>query len=532
MEKDKKPSFTQKAGMYVEKHTPGKSRHSLTGASYTLEDVSPFAVDFSGAPKNRGLLAIVAIIGGFLVYWFWYGWVNTGPKDLAHLAYLTMIATIGAFMIALILVATLIDLHKGSFVPYIKILELRIRSMLGKPLKRVEFKVITYWELYNPTIGGFWRSSEIDKPAETKTEEGAAEESVETGTEEGAETEDGDPPTKEVKKAEGSGFKPVDVKADAQPFYELAGARFSSMRDMKKIMDMALIEGEVVETKDEIKDILRLKREFAELSEKIRLPFVVTMCECDSKGGRVYPIFISNHSLFGGSSGLGSYVEFRDHTLAQRTWAGIVSKENVRAGIGEGVEIGMYKFYNMVSDELLLSGQKEEEMRFAPIIFVTASDAQAEKMMNDFRSNKIREGTVQQDLIDAEIVYDNSIADQLFETLKLVISRLKRKEKSEEETKKDNEYDNKDVVYQGLEKALITQKAGKPGRFSNINLFSHKSIKYLFYIIAVIGVIFISFYILHYYAGLDFGWLFNDIPIEPDPDEDWTGAAKTLFGVG
>lgn len=536
MDKDEKPSFTEKASMYVDQHTPGKSKHSLTGASYNLEDVSPFAVDFSGAPKNKGLLAIMTVIGGFIVYWFWYGWINTGIKDLEYLAYLTMIAFFGAFAITLIIATTLIDLHKGSFVPYSKILELRIRSMLGKPLKRVEFKVITYWELYNPTIGGFWRSAEIGT-MDIETEAPPEPEEA-TKTESGDSTispvptipidftaidklaDDQDTKTSTPKKEDNGKFKPVDVKAKDQPFYELEGARFSSMRDMKKIMDMALIEGEVVETKDEIKDVLALKTQFAELSEKIRLPFVVTMCECDSKGGRVYPIFISNHSLFGGSSGLGSHVEFRDHTLAQRTWAGIISKDNVRAGIGEGVELGMYKFYNMVSDELLLSGKKEEEMSFAPMIFITASDAQAEKMMNDFRSNKLREGIVQQDVIDAEVVYDNSIADQLFETLKLVISRLKRKEKSEEETRKDNEYDNKDVVYQGLEKALITQKAGKPSRFSNINLFSHKSIRYLFYIIGLLGTLFIIFYILHYYIGLDFGWLFTDIPIE-EGDEEW-----------
>lgn len=520
MEREKEVGFIDKAKMYVERHTPGKSRHSLTGASYNLEDVSPFAVDFSGAPKHKGLMAIVAVIGIYIVYWFWYGWVNTGFKDIALLDQMTVIAFIGGFMIALILCSTLIDMHKGSFEPYIKIIEMRVRSMLGKPLKRVEFKVIQYWELYNPAVGGYWRSAESyrkeadeEESDDEKEEEEPKKKKSEKGTEKDSE-----------KKPE---FKPVDMKADDMPFYELEGKRFSSMRDMRDIMKMALIEGEVVETKDEIKDILDLKRKFADLSEKIRLPFVVTMCKCDSKGGRVYPIFISNHSLFGGSTGLvGSYVEFRDHTLAQRTWAGIVSKDNVRAGIGEGVELGMYKFYEMVSEELQLSGKKEETMKFAPIIFITASDAQAEKMMNDFKSKEIRESPVQQDLIDAEIVYDNSIADDLFETLKLVISRLKRKEKSEEETKKDNEFDNKDMVYQGLEKALITQKAGKPGMFSNINLFSHKSVKYLFYIVGLISIVLLSFYILHYYVGMDFGWLFGIDPPPEDPDEDWTDIAR------
>lgn len=520
MDRDEEAGFTDKAKMYVERHTPGKSKHSLTGVTYKLEDVSPFAVDFSGAPKHKGLMVIVALIGSYIVYWFWYGWVNTGFKDPALLEYMSLIALFGGFMIALILVSTLIDLHKGSFNDYTKIIEMRVRSMLGKPLKRVEFKVLQSWELYNPVVGGYWRSAaeyrkEADKEG-SEEEEGSEKES----DKEGSEKESNKEPEKKPD------FKPVNTTQTSMPFGELEGKRFTSMKDMQEIMKMALIEGEVIESKDEVKDILALKREFADLSEKIRLPFVVTMCECDTKGGRVYPIFISNYSLFGGSTGLGSYVEFRDHTLAQRTWAGIVSKDNVRAGIGEGAEIGMYKFYDMVSDELLLSGVKEENMRFAPLIFVTASDAQAEKMMNDFRSNEIRVGPVQQDVIDASVVYDSSIADELFETLKLVISRLKRKEKSEGETKKDNDFDNKDVIWQGLEKALITQKAGKPGRFSNIKLFSSKSIRYLFYIIALVSIVLLSFYVLHYYVGMDFGWLFGDVPIVEDPDEDWTDIAR------
>jgi len=515
MEREREMGFTEKVGLFVEKHKPGKSKHSLTGASYTLKDVGPFDIDLSGAPKNKGTMAILMLIGTYLVYWFWYGWVNDGTavfKDLVLLENMTWMALFAGCALVIILFATLIDLHKGSFNQYIMIVELRLRSLLGKPLKRVELKITpNYQELYNPAVGGFWRSAESYRAEADKEESEKSEES---------------------KESEKSKFKPVDMEDEAQPFYELDGKRFSSMRDMQDIMKMALVEGEVVETKDEIKDILTLKREFADLSEKIKLPFTVTMCECDAKGGKIYPIFISKHSLFGGSTALkGSYVEFRTHELAQRTWAGIVSKDNVRAGVGEGVEIGMYKFYDPVPDELLLSGKKEEGIRFAPIIFVTASDAQAEKMMDDFRSNETREGTVQQDLIDAEVIYDNSIADQLFETLKLVISRLKRKERSEEEIRRDHDFDNKDVVHQGLEKALITQRAGKPGRFSNINLFSHKSVKYVFYCIAALGVIFISLYILHYYVGLDIGWLFGDLPTDdiPPEEDDWTSAAKFVW---
>ena len=525
MERETEVGFTDKAKMYVERHTPGKSRHSLSGASYNLEDVSPFAVDFSGAPKHRGLMAIVAVIGMYIVYWFWYGWVNTGFVDMALMEYMSLIAFIGGFMIALILVSTLIDLHKGSFNKYSMIIEMRVRSMLGKPLKRVEFKVLKYWELYNPVVGGSWRSAESYREEADEEEEESEEESE--GAPEGEPDKEGSEKEAEKEPKKIPDFKPVNTEDADMPFYELKGKRFSSMRDMQAIMKMALIEGEVVETKDEIKGILDLKRKFADLSERIRLPFVVTMCMCDSKGGRVYPIFISNYSLFGGSTGLDrSYVEFRDHTLAQRTWAGIVSKDNVRAGIGEGVELGKYMFYELVSEEMQLSGKKEETMRFAPIIFVTASDAQAEKMMTDFKSNVTRVGPVQQDLIDAAVVYDTSIADDLFETLKLVIARLKRKEKSEGETKKDNDYDNKDIIWQGLDKALITQKAGKPGMFSNINLFSKASVRYLFFIIALISIVLLSFYVLHYYAGMDFGWLFGDVPPVEDGDDEWTDIAR------
>jgi hypothetical protein len=353
MEKNKESGFVDKAKMYVERHTPGKSRHSLTGASYNLEDVSPFAVDLSGAPKNKGLMVILATIGFYLVTWFWYGWVHEGIIDYMLLEKMSFVAFYAGIALVIMLIGTLIDFHKGSFTPYSKIIEMRVRSLLGKPLKRVEFKVIKYWELYNPVYGGYWRSAKDYRAEADKEEaEGKSEES------------EGE---KKKKPKQITDFVPVNTD-----LHELEGKRFSSMRDMQEIMKMALIEGEVVETKDEIKGILDLKREFADLSEKIQLPFVVTMCECDSKGGKVYPIFISNYSLFGGSTGLDeSYVEFRDHTLAQRTWAGIMSKDNVRAGVGEGVELGKYMFYELVSEELQLSGKGEETMKFAPIVFRT-----------------------------------------------------------------------------------------------------------------------------------------------------------------
>ena len=483
MDKESNVGFMDKLSLLTEKHMPGRSRHSLTGATYNLKDVGPFAMDMSGRPKYNSLIAIAGIIGFYLIYWFWLGSVYTGRDvDPALLYTMNMIAQIGGFMFALILSAMFIDLHKGSFTPYIKIMELRLRSLLRKALKRVEFKVKSYVELYNPATGGYWRSlPEYEKEIEEE-------------------------------------FEPVDLEDEEMPYYMLEGKRFHSIRDMQSIMEMAMEKGEVVQTKDEIKEVLSLKGRFVDLAEKIRLPFYCTLCECDSKGGKVYPLFISENSLFGGS---GELAEFKDHTLAQRTWAGIISKENVRACVGEGIEIGMYKFYELVPDEFALLGKKEEKMKFSPVIFITASDAQAEKIMKDFRYNATREGIVQQDLIDASVIHDSSIADELFEMIKLIIARLKRKEKSVEEIRKDSVYDSKHMVHKGLEKSLIIESAGKPSRFGNINLFSHKSIKYLFYIAAILGFIFMAMYFIHYYGGIRLDWLFSDIAGNETVGDPW-----------
>jgi hypothetical protein len=486
MDKESNIGWWDKRGMWLENHRPGRSRHSLTGATYDLKDVSPFAMDMSGRPQFRGLTIFMGSIGAYLIYWFWLGSVYTGGDvDPALLYTMNMVAQIGGFMFALILSAMLIDLHKGSFTPYIKIIELRLRSLLRKPLKRVELKVKSYVELYNPVIGGYWRSlPEYEKEIE----------------------EEGD-------------FEPVDLDDEEMPYALLEGKMLHSIRDMAQIMEMALGKGEVVQTKDEIKEILKLKRRFVDLAEKIRLPFYCTLCECDSKGGKVYPLFISEHSLFGGS---GELAEFKDHCLAQRTWAGLMSKDNVRASVGEGIEIGMYKFYELVPDEFALLGKKEEKMKFAPVIFVTASDAQAEKIMNDFRYNATREGVVQQDLIDASVIHDSSVADDLFEMIKLTTARLKRKEKSEDEIRKDSVFDSKDMVHKGLEKVLLTERAGKPSMFGRINLFSNRSVKYLFYIISVIAIALLIGYFIHYYGGIRLDWLFSDIPgNETVTNPDW-----------
>jgi hypothetical protein len=520
-DKERNVGFWDNAKLWWEKKKPSTSKHALTGASYKLEDVGPFAVDLSGAPVYKKTLAFLSLIVGFVVYWFWYGWVNTGFIDYRLLEQMTWGAFAGGVCVIISIITMLIDYHKGSFSKYKRILELRLRTLDRQPIKRIELKFEDHHELYNPVTGAYWRNLETSrKAAEAADQEKEArlqladiEKAFRTqpelaGVLEAKDAEVEDLKAKVAKLEEA--FIPIELDDQDMPFAKLEGKRFHSIQDMKLIIDMALGQSESIKTKDEVKGVLELKRRFVDLAEKIRLPFFVTLGECDSKGGRVYPLIISEHSLFGGSSGEGSFVEFREHTLAQRTWAGIMSKENVRAGVGEGVELGMYKFYELVPDEFALSGKKEEKMLFAPIIFVTASDAQAEKMIENFRYNKVRPDVVQQDLIDASVIYDNSVADELFETQKLVVSRLKRKEKSEEARKEDSDYESKETINRGLEKSLIVERAGDGGRFRNIKLFSKQSMKMLFYCVCFIGVFFLVFYLLHYYAGIDVGWLFPE----------------------
>lgn len=532
MEREENVSWWDRKNLWLEKKKPSQSRHALTGATYELKDVGPFAIDLSGAPIYKKTTFVLTLIFCYLVYWFWYGWVNTGVINYVLLEQMTWGALLGGMGFVIVLFSMVIDYHKGSFAPYKRILEMRIRTLSRKKLKRCEFKVLDHTELYNPVSGGYWRSEDHiediqeadDKEDEEKPEKKGKKETPEKRTKQDIIDE----LPKEIHKRIGikklkkmtlaklenlaEKFEPVDVEDDDMPFYLLEGKRFHSVRDMKRIMDIALGRGEVIQTKDEIKTVLNLKRRFVDLAEKLRLPFVCTLCECDTKGGKIFPLFISDHSLFGGSSSRGSYVEFREHTLAQRTWAALMSKDNVRAGVGEGIEIGMYRFYELVPDEFALLGKKEERMKFAPVIFVTASDAQAEKMMADFRYNKIRKGTVQQDLIDASVIYDSSIADELFELNKLVVGRLKRKEKSEKERQDDSDWEVKDTVAKAVEKSLIIETAGKGGMFRNIHLFSHKSVKYFFYFLGIIGICLTILYIVHYYGGINIGWLFDRMP--------------------
>lgn len=541
LDKEENVGFADNARLYLAKHRPGISKHALTDATYEIKDLSPFAVDFSGAPLYKKTTGAIGAILFYLIYWFWYGWVNEGFIDYLLLERMTWGAFIGAVGVVIALIAMLIDYHKGSFAKYKRIIEMRMRFLDRRPLVRAEFKIKDSIELYNPVTGGYWRDEKYKKElaeaeALLEAETGFAKiEALLRTDEEAAKLLD-------AKKAEMTAlqekvavleekFEPVDRKADDLSFYDLEGKRFHSIRDMKRIMDAALGAGEVTKTKDEVRQVLELKRRFVDLAEKIRLPFVATLCVADTKGGRIYPLFLTQHSLFGGSTGLGSFVEFKEHTLAQRTWAGIVSKDNVRAGVGEGIEIGMYKFYELVPDDFTLLGKKEEKMKFAPIIYVTASDAQAEKVMDDFRYNEIRDNPVQQDLIDASVIYDSSVADGLFEIVKLIVARLKRKEKSTEELENDMEYEKKETINRGLEKSLIVERAGRGGIFKNINLFSHKSIRYLCYIVGIIGVVFLLLYILHYYAGINLGWAFGDLPGNNTiTDDPWGNIIMPLRG--
>ena len=535
MDKEKNIGWMDNKRLWLEKHRPGKSKHALVGATYKLEDVGPFAVDLSGAPFYKKTTGAVGLILTYIIDWFWYGWVNKGFVDYALLEQMTWGAFLGGVGVVIAIITILIDFHKGSFTPYKRILELRLRSLDRTPIKRLELKVKDYVELYNPVTGGYWRTEEYRNELEKET--GAVTSEIEELLRKDPEASkllDAKKLELETLKAElaeyEKKFKPVNLKDEDMPFALLEGKRFHSVRDMKQIMDIALGKGEETQTKDEVKSVLALKHRFVDLAEKIRLPFVATLTECDSKGGRVYPLFITKHSLFGGSTGLGSFVEFKEHTLPQRTWAGIMSKDNVRAAVGDGIDLGMFKFYELVPDEFALLGKKEERMKFAPVIFVTASDAQAEQVMEDFRHNDIRETPVQQDLIDASVIYDSSVADELFETVKLVVARLKRKEKSEEELQNDMEYEKKETVARGLEKSLIIERSGRSGIFKNVNLFSKQTAKILFQVVCVLGAFFLFFYLLHYYGGIDVGWLFGDTPGNETVDDDpWGNIVVPLW---
>jgi len=150
MEEDRNIGFRDKMSLMLERHRPGKSKHALTGATYKLEDVGPFAVDLSGAPLHKKTTGLIGLILFYIIYWFWYGWVNTSLIDYALLEQLTWGAFAGGMAVAIILISMLIDYHKGSFTPYKRILELRLRSLARKKLKRLELKVKDYAELYNP----------------------------------------------------------------------------------------------------------------------------------------------------------------------------------------------------------------------------------------------------------------------------------------------------------------------------------------------------------------------------------------------
>lgn len=541
MDKEENIGFADNARLWIEKKRPGAAKHALTDATYEIKDVPPFAVDFSGAPVYGKTLGAVGLVLFYIIYWFWYGWVNEAIINYPLLEQMTWGAFAGGVGVVIVFIAMLIDYHKGSFNPYKRILEMRVRFLDRRPLVRAEFKIRDSMELYNPVSGGYWRDAKYKKEvaeleAQREATTGFAKIEARLRIDEDAaklldvKEAQAEALRVEIAKLEEK-FKPVDLEADDMPFFELEDKKFHSVRDMKLIMDIALGKGEVVKTKDEVKNVLELRRGFVELAEKIRLPFVATWCVADTKGGRIYPLFLSKHSLFGGSTGLGSFVEFKEHTLAQRTWAGIISKENVRAGVGEGIELAMYKAYELVPDDFALMGMKEEKMKFAPVIFVTASDAQAEKIMDDFRYNETRESPVQQDMIDASVIYDSSIADGLFELVKLLVSRLKRKEKSTEEQQNDMEYEKKEAIARGLEKSLIVERAGRSGIFRNINLFSHKSVRYLFYIVGIIGTVLLLLYILHYYGGIDLGWLFSSVPGNETIDEDpWGNIILPLWG--
>jgi len=134
MEREKNIGFWDKKSMWLAKHKPGKSKHALHEATYEIEDIGPFAVDFSGIPVHKKTTAVVGLILSYIIYWFWYGWVNKGFINYALLEQMTWGAFAGGMGVIVVIIAMFIDYHKGSFADYKRIIELRLRSLDRKRL--------------------------------------------------------------------------------------------------------------------------------------------------------------------------------------------------------------------------------------------------------------------------------------------------------------------------------------------------------------------------------------------------------------
>ena len=272
--------------------------------------------------------------------------------------------------------------------------------------------------------------------------------------------------------------------------------------------------------KDDVKEGLDLRHEFLRLvrdlhkREPTSLKLVYTLMMC---AGNLNILVISRYPLSGGEDSEESSrnkVEFRDHTLTQRTY--IWQDENQRATVAWFTQLAEFKFYT-IPDEKSRALGKESSVMHCPIAYLNMSDGQAEDDDRNFlRARMTFKGS---ETLQAETVYNVSIAEKFMERDKILTSTLARVNTSIKDIWRQAKEWAKNTIAEAVNMIFLERKYRQPGRWGGIvNLFSSKAVKYF--------LIFLSLVMLYLLVAYIFGLPYNPLG---DIDPGGTGGGAEVI---
>lgn len=267
--------------------------------------------------------------------------------------------------------------------------------------------------------------------------------------------------------------------------------RPSSIHELEALIERSLPEtAKQLTVKDYAKEAILLRKEFFDLAKGLNLPFYVTMLECESD---VFILVISEFELEGG--------ELEDHSWIQRTYA--YQAENKHASWATFTQVGEFPYIVETPTKLKYLGITREKKKIAPIVWVSASDGQCRIQDETMRLADDRRLPSYLDAIQAQLAYGVNVTARMAESHKILAQNAAEDKQSTDDQRKEFAYMSKETVKQGLEMAALTSKAQKGDGFwsGSVNIFSKDAVRWAFYILGLLMLIYFANLLLHYYWG-------------------------------
>jgi len=303
--------------------------------------------------------------------------------------------------------------------------------------------------------------------------------------------------------------------------------RPSSVHELEALIKRALpTEGDEPRIKNIVEESLVLRKEFTDLVKTFNIPFFGRIFKCE---GDLYILILSEFELMGGTEmkdgeEAKTYTELELHRWIQRTYTW--QAENKSATWAVFTELALYKYYVELPTKLAVAGVGKEKVKWAPIVWVSASDGQCRIQDDTMRRANERNIPNHSQVIQMQLAYGVNVASKLLEQNKLLVQQADEERQSKDEILRDMDAWAKNVIAKGLEKSTLIEKAQRPGIGGwLVSIFSKGAMQTLMIILSLFSVIYLVTIILSYAFGTPIP--FPGSPFDPGPTDPGGGDGFT-----